>query len=173
MTRRIPSFVGSILLIVMFGVWFGLFRPVSLGGPATWIVIRGSSMLPVYSTGDLVIMHAAPAYVVGDIVAYRVPVGEIGEGRVVVHRLTGVVGAGFEAIGDNNDSADPWHPVMDDILGTPWVTLPGAGRVITWLHQPAVLAALASALVVALLAGRAPPSSSVPEIRTRGASREP
>ncbi|MCV0402741.1 MAG: signal peptidase I [Chloroflexi bacterium] len=157
MSRRLSSLAGTILLVVLFGVWFGLFRPVSLGGPATWVVIRGSSMLPVYDTGDLVIMHAASAYSVGDIVAYRVPAGEIGEGRVVVHRLVGGSSSGFEVLGDNNESVDPWHPSSADILGRPWITLPGVGRVITWLHQPVVLAALAAAVVVSMLVGGASP----------------
>ncbi len=169
MSRRLSSLAGTLLLVVMFGAWFSLFRPVSLGGPATWIVIRGSSMLPTYDTGDLVVMHAASAYSVGDIVAYRVPSGEIGEGHVVVHRLVGGSPDGFEAVGDNNDALDPWLPTSADILGRPWITLPGVGRVITWLHQPAILAALATAVMVSLLVGRTPPSDDHERRRRRTA----
>ncbi len=110
MSLRPSSIFGTIVLVVLFGAWFGLFRPVSLGGPATWVVIRGSSMQPTYDTGDLVVMHASDAYASGDVVAYRVPEGQIGEGHVVVHRLAGGNNGAWDVLGDNNDSLDPWHP---------------------------------------------------------------
>ena len=164
MSLRPSSIFGTIVLVVLFGAWFSLFRPVSLGGPATWVVIRGSSMQPTYDTGDLVVMHASDVYASGDVVAYRVPQGQIGEGRVVVHRLVGSDNGAWDVLGDNNDSLDPWRPTNADILGTPWFTVPGAGRVVAWLHQPVVLAALASAIVVSLLVGSETPRA-VPDRR--------
>ena len=58
--------------------WAFTLRPQALGGPAAFVAIRGSSMLPTYQHGDLVVVHAAAHYGVGDAAAYRVPVGQIG-----------------------------------------------------------------------------------------------
>ena len=57
---------------------------VGLGGPVTYIVIRGTSMLPTYQPGDLVLVGEAEEYGPGDVVAYQVPEGEIGEGMILI-----------------------------------------------------------------------------------------
>jgi signal peptidase I len=148
------ALLGPALTIGALAVWLVLFRPVALGGSATWVVIRGSSMLPALQTGDLVVARAADDYAIGDIVAYRVRAGEIGAGHVVVHRLIGGGDAGFEVRGDNNDAPDPWHPTRTDIVGRAWIVIPGLGRLIAWIVQPIVAAALGAALVVAFVVAR-------------------
>lgn len=155
MSPRVRSLAGSALLIALFAVWFVAFRPVALGGSLTWVVIRGSSMLPTFDTGDVVVVRSAPDYQVGETVAYRVPEGEFGAGHVVIHRLVGgdpVVG--FEAQGDNNDSIDPWTPRGSDIVGREWIIVPGLGRVIIFIAQPAIAGALAAAFMVAYVIAR-------------------
>jgi signal peptidase len=138
-----------------------ILRPQSLGGPAMYIVLRGTSMLPTYQNGDLVIMRAAPVYAIGDSIAYRVPSGEIGEGHVIVHRITGGNGTdGFVVQGDNNNAIDPWMPRAGDIAGTSWLVVPGAGRVVAFIHQPVIAGALAAGVMVTLiLAGQSRPRS--------------
>ena len=154
--RRLLKFgtMGAVLAI-----WVVLLRPQSLGGPALYIVIRGTSMLPTYQNGDLVVMQPATAYVLGDAVAYRVPSGEIGEGHVIVHRITGGDGtAGFVLQGDNNDAIDPWMPRATDIAGKAWLVVPGVGRVIAIIHQPVIAGGLAAGVMVSLiLAGQSRP----------------
>jgi signal peptidase len=142
------------LALVM--AWALTLRPASLGGPATYVVVRGDSMLPGFHSGDLVILQTANGYAAEDVVGYRVPDGEVGEGRVVVHRIVGGDGGqGFTMEGDNNPAPDPWLPRTGDIAGREWLLLPGLGRVITLAHQPAVAGALAvSILVMAALARR-------------------
>lgn len=93
--------------LLIAGSWFVALRPMSLGGPVDYLVIRGDSMLPTYETGDLVIVQSEPTYAVGEIVAYRVPAGELGAGRLVIHRLIGVESGGFTVQGDNNPAPDP------------------------------------------------------------------
>ena len=166
--RRLLSYG---LTLAAFVAWWVLFRPAGLGGPATYVVIRGDSMLPVYNTGDLVILHAAPSYGPGDIVGYIVPDGEIGEGLLVVHRIiSGTDAEGFVLQGDNNPAPDPWLPHANLIAGTPWIEIPGVGRIITFLHQPAALAALAVSLLCAWEVGRRrrPPAEGGTGARTAG-----
>jgi signal peptidase I len=156
------------LLIVLLAAWFVFLRPVSLGGSVTYIVIRGDSMEPGYASGDLLVVHTQPSYAASDVVAYRVPGGEVGEGIVVVHRIVGGnAGAGYTMRGDNNPSADPWLPHGTDVVGKAWMLIPGLGRVLVAIRQPLVLAAIGASLVVGLVvwrgpAGRPPARTPVP-----------
>ncbi len=151
--RRLIGLAGTALLVTL---WAVLLRPAALGGPAAYVVIRGSSMHPGLETGDLVITRAADAYGIGDVVAYRVPDGDIGSGHIVIHRIVGGDALGLQLQGDNNDSIDPWLPRAADVLGKAWVTIPGVGRILAMLHQPAVFGACAAALVAAMVIGAAP-----------------
>ena len=155
MSRRRPgprTIVFAACLLVLAGAWFTMLRPQSLGGPSGYIMIRGSSMLPTYVTGDLVITHPAARYGVGDIVAYRVPRGDFGEGIVVIHRIIGgSAEEGFVIQGDNNPFKDDWYPKPTDIVGKAWVRLPRVGLVLGFLHAPVPLACLAAATVIVLV----------------------
>jgi signal peptidase I len=169
--------VGLALLIALLAAWFVFLRPVSLGGSVMYIVIRGNSMEPGYVSGDLLVVRAEPSYGTSDVVAYRVPGGEVGEGIVVVHRIVGGdASAGFAVRGDNNPSADPWLPHGTDVVGKAWVLIPGLGRVVVAIRQPVVLAAMAASLVVGLVifrgpAGRPPTTVPMPTARFRRAGR--
>ena len=147
--------LGIVLGLVALAGWWITLAPPVVGGPASYVVIRGDSMLPTYQTGDLVIVHASGAYRVGDVVAYHVPEGELGAGLLVIHRIVGGDGTtGYVMQGDNNPAPDPWQPRSSDIAGSAWVTVPSLGRVIAFLHQPAAAGALAAALVVGWLVRR-------------------
>jgi|RhiMethySRZTD1v2_1073278.scaffolds.fasta_scaffold81701_6 signal peptidase len=156
MTIARATKVARILLaIASVALWLLLLRPQALGGPAAYLVIRGDSMLPTYESGDLLILHAADRFGVGDVVAYRVPEGEFGEGHLVVHRIVAGDGAaGFVLEGDNNPAPDPWLPKSGDVVGRPWVAIPRVGALIAWARQPVVLGGLAAAMVVALVVSR-------------------
>jgi len=94
---------------------------VGLGGPVTYIVIRGTSMLPTYQPGDLVLVGEAEEYGPGDVVAYQVPEGEIGEGMILIHRIVGgSAGEGFVLLGDNNDEEDVLFPKNQRSSAVPW-----------------------------------------------------
>ena len=123
--------VKFITMVAILAIWVFILRPQSLGGPAQYIVIRGTSMLPTFQNGDLVIVQSSPTYVAGDAIAYRVPSGEIGEGHVIVHRIkSGNEADGFAVHGDNNDAIEPWKPRATDIAGKMWVVVPGVGAFI-------------------------------------------
>jgi signal peptidase len=141
------------VMILLFVGWAMTLRPVLLGGPATYLVVRGTSMLPIYETGDLVILHDQPSYGVGDVVGYRVPAHEVGAGRIVLHRIIGLAPGGFVLQGDNNEAPDPWTPSPADVAGSIWIVVPVVGRLILWLYQPVVLAAGGAAIAVAMVVG--------------------
>jgi signal peptidase len=144
------------------GIGFVLFwaltlRPASLGGPATYVVVRGDSMLPNFHSGDLAVLQVASGYGVGDAIGYRVPDGELGAGQVVLHRIVGGDGgAGYVMEGDNNPAPDPWLPRERDVAGKVWLLLPGLGRAIVIAHQPAVAGAFAVSILVMVVLARRP-----------------
>jgi signal peptidase I len=151
-----------VLTVTLLGavaiVWAFTLRPQTLGGPAMFVAVRGSSMLPTYQHGDLVVVQSAASYSVGEVVAYRVPAGQIGEGKVVIHRIIGGDGArGFTLKGDHNTAPDPWMPKQDDMVGVATFRLPNAGRLVALVQEPVILAGLAAALVVTVVLLRPPP----------------
>ena len=149
--RRSIGLAGWAVLIGIAATWFALLRPVVLGGSVTYVIVRGDSMLPLYQAGDLVVLRAATDYVVGDVVAYRVPAGDVGAGQIVIHRLVAGDGTTFVARGDNTPAPDPWPAEREQIVGRAWLALPGAGRVLLTLATPMNAAALAAAIVVAFI----------------------
>ena len=157
MIRKVVNAVALIGLLVVLAGWTVFLRPTFLGGPATYVVVRGDSMLPLYKTGDLVVLRAAAEYERHDIVAYRVPAGQIGGGHIVVHRIVGGdPKQGYLVKGDNNSFLDPWMPHRRDMVGKPWLLLPGVGRVIAYLQKPVIAAGIAAALMVMFVMARQP-----------------
>lgn len=149
--RDTPLLLGLALL----AAWFVLLRPTTLGGPASYLWVNGTSMEPTLASGDLAIVRESGAYGPGDIVGFRVPQGEPGAGALVIHRIIGGSASdGFVTQGDNKPIPDRWRPAGEDVVGAVWVVLPGAGPAVSWIRQPAVVASLAAALVVfSIMAG--------------------
>ena len=146
------STLGLLVAVAAAGAWTMTLRPTSLGGPAGYVMVRGISMNPTYHTGDLVITRPQRAYRKGDIVAYRVPKGDVGSGIIVIHRLIGgSARTGYVVRGDNNGYADDWHPRPRDVVGKAWVMVPRAGLILAFLHAPVPLASLAAGFAVALV----------------------
>lgn len=150
--RLLGRAVSLALIGAVVVAWAVTLRPQALGGPAVFVAVRGSSMLPTYRQGDLVVVESAAAYRIGEVVAYRVPAGQVGAGKIVIHRIIGGDGVrGFTLRGDNNTAPDPWSPKQGDMVGVATVRLADAGRLIALVRQPATLAALAASLVVTLV----------------------
>jgi signal peptidase I len=157
MNRRVGKAASLTFVAALMVLWAVTLRPQALGGPAMFVAVRGSSMLPTYEHGDLVVVQSAESYKVGDVVAYRVPAGEIGAGRVVIHRIVaGDATAGFTFQGDSNSAPDPWHPRQANMVGIAALRVSHAGRIIWLVQQPVILAGLASAIVVAVFLARPP-----------------
>lgn len=167
MIRVLWKVVSLALLGAVVVVWAFTLRPQALGGPAVFVAVRGSSMLPTYQHGDLVVVESAAKYSVDEVVAYRVPAGQIGAGKIVIHRIIGGdANRGFTLQGDHNTAPDLWTPKQADMVGVATFRLPNAGRLIALVRQPAILAGLAAALMVTVILAR-PPGPSRGERRAR------
>src|SRR6202171_3534414 len=137
----------EVLALGIIGICAIMLRPQSLGGPVNYVVVHGNSMFPTYHDGYLVVTHERPLYSVGDVVAYRVPRGELGTGRLIIHRIVGgSAGSGFVMKGDHNPTADPWHPKSTDVAGSSWIVGPRVGSLLVFLRQPLAAARLATLL---------------------------
>ena len=124
-------------------LWFGL--PQNLGGRADWVMVSGTSMLPRFHTGDLVLVEHRSSYHVGEVVAYRVPKGQVGAGHVVIHRIIRGNGqTGWTLQGDNRTAPDLWYPTNHDVIGAKQLRIPHAWFVLRIFHMPIMLALFAA-----------------------------
>jgi signal peptidase len=146
--RRPANIAFAVVLVAVVATWWVAFRPTDfLGGPATFVTVKGTSMLPTLKTGDFVLADAQPAYHVGDLVVYRVPKGQIGAGDDLIHRIVaGNATVGFTLKGDNNPAPDPWTVPRNDVLGKEALVIPGFGSTLLVLRTP-LFAGLAAALI--------------------------
>jgi signal peptidase I len=124
-------------------LWFAL--PQGLGGRAGWVLVSGTSMLPRFHTGDLVLVEHQSSYHVGEVVAYRVPKGQAGAGHVVIHRIISGNGTtGWRLQGDNRTAPDLWRPTNHDVVGAEQLRIPHAWFVLRIFHMPVLLALFAA-----------------------------
>lgn len=131
---------GGLAVLMVAGIWYLTLAPSRFGGPLTPVLVRGVSMEPTYSTGDLVLAYrGTPA--IGDVVAYR-----HAEGAIVIHRLVEVTADGYITQGDNVASPDPWVVAPQDVVGTARMVMPGFARRLSWVTTPGVSAVLAGAV---------------------------
>jgi signal peptidase I len=135
--------------------WFLFLRPAQLGGPMTYTIVSGHSMDPTLATNDLLALRAQDEYEIGDVVTYRVPVGDPGAGHVIVHRIIGGNGTdGFITQGDNNPRPDLWKPTQEDVLGRLTVQVPHAGDVLMLVRSPLVVAMVGAFFGAFMVLGR-------------------
>ncbi len=124
--------------------------------------VAGTSMLPTYDPGDLVLTWRRASYPAGTPVVYRIPRGEAGAGLNVVHRVVRVRANGLHVMqGDNNDAIDPWQPLDSDVRGAVVVRVPRGAQVLSMLTTPLTLGVF-SGLMLAL--------AVFDWLRTRGSS---
>jgi signal peptidase len=146
--RRPVNIIFAVVLVAVVSVWWVALRPTSfLGGPATFITVKGTSMLPTLKTGDFVLAEAQPTYKIGDLVVYRVPKGQIGAGDDLIHRIVaGNATTGFTLKGDKNPAPDPWIVPRSDVLGKEALAVPGLGNSLLVIRSP-LFAGLVAALI--------------------------
>jgi signal peptidase I len=140
--RKYPGILAAFLTVLLAVAWV-IFAPEMLGGQASYVIINGNSMEPLYHRGDLVILRQSDQAEAGDIFAYRYP--ELGP---VIHRIVAREGGRFIMKGDHNSWTDGYHPQFDDLIGKAFIHLPGVGNTVKWLRQPSRFAGL-----VAIMAG--------------------
>ena len=145
---RLVNALGLVLAVAAVVFWAAFLRPQSLGGPAGYVLVSGKSMLPLYHTGDLVLVERQSSYRVGDLIAYRVPKGDPMAGAQVIHRIVGGDAThGFVVQGDNRTAPDVWRPTSKDIVGAKALRIPNAVIVLQYLRSPLLLGLLAACFV--------------------------
>ena len=137
-----------LLFIALVVGWAIFLRPTSLGGSATYVLVRGDSMLPTFENGDFLVAYGDDSYRVGDVVAYRVPDGDVGAGHLIVHRISATSDAGYTMTGDNNPASDPWLIARSNIAGHVVTRVPAVGLFLAFALQPVVAGGIAASLVV-------------------------
>ena len=139
--------IGVTLVLAVF--WWNLYRPQLFGGPAGYAAVEGSSMVPTYRAGDLVITREHPTYRVGDVIAFQVPDGSPGAGLNVIHRIIArTPDRLYVTMGDNRDTVDPWQLARRDVIGSVAVHVPYVGSVVRVLREPPVFAWFVGSLVL-------------------------
>ena len=148
-TIRTFRWLGALIALVAVGLLWEELAPVKLGGSHEYAVVDGISMKPKLHAGDLVLLHPASHYEVGDVVGYH----NLQLGRLVLHRIVGKTGDRYVFKGDNNSFLDVYHPRQAQLVGRLWVHVPKVGGVFTWLHAPHHAAISVAILAFLLLAG--------------------
>lgn len=139
--RRVVAAASWVFVLALAIGWAAFLRPASMGGPAGYVIVSGESMEPMMHTGDLAIVRQQDSYVVGDVIAYRIPKADVGGGMLVIHRVVGGdAREGFVLQGDNRDSTDMWRPVHSDVVGSLRWHVPHAGTALFLLKTPMVIA---------------------------------
>ena len=127
------------------------FWPATLGGSTRLVVVQGSSMEPTFHLGDLIIVRDNHQPDVGDIIVFHIPKGEPAASMLVVHRVVALRPDGsYLTRGDNRTTTDDFHITSGDVVGTPILGIPHAGRAIGIASMPLAVA-LAAGLVTTLL----------------------
>ena len=144
-TKTVLALSAQLALVAAL-LWFAL--PQALGGRAGWVMVSGTSMLPHLHTGDLVLVERRSSYHLGEVIAYRVPKGQVGAGHVVIHRIVGGnPRTGWKMQGDNRTAPDLWYPTNRDVIGAKTLRIPDAWSVLRFLHAPLFLGLLAACAV--------------------------
>lgn len=147
--------MATVLWLLALVALVAVLWPARWGGFIGLTVVSGHSMEPTYTTGDLVVTVRQSCYLAGDIVAYQVPAGQPGAGGHVIHRIASVAPAGAQQVlttkGDNNPTADVWHPATSDVLGRALIRLPAIGKAFGGGTYNFLIAIVPAALVTWLL----------------------
>jgi len=155
--RRAIAFAAQLALVLAVAALVGLGLLPRTGWYRPVTVLSGS-MRPAFAPGDMVVVTPEPvnAVRVGQVISYRIPVGDhhVQSHRVIaVLRRNGQVSVRTK--GDANAAADPWTATLHGT--TVWrvrSVLPKLGWIVFWLRTPLVhrLTLFLAPLLLALLA---------------------
>ena len=157
------------LLAAAFVGWALCLRPTVLGGPASYVLVAGSSMEPTLVADTLVVALAQPAYAIGDVVVFRIPSDGPAAAPLVIHRIaSGSAEQGFRTRGDNMTHEDPWLVGPAQVVGKGILAVPNAAPALVLARSPIVFASLMAGVATYLLLGWAGNMGS-PATRDRAA----
>ncbi|MBI5953842.1 MAG: signal peptidase I [Chloroflexi bacterium] len=140
--------INLLMVTSLVTIWL-VFAPTRIGGQASYVIIDGNSMEPLFHRGDLVIIKKAARYEAGDIVTYS----DSKMRAFVIHRIIAVEQDYFILKGDNNSWIDAYRPTKDEIIGKFWIHIPKLGETMKWLRTPINLALAIGILGGILMAG--------------------
>ncbi len=126
--KILAATLGSVVAVVL---WLS-FAPTKVGGSTTYSVTSGISMEPLLHKGDLAFVRAQSSYHVGDLTLYQSPVVH----QPVLHRIIVIQDGKYFFQGDNNNFVDPGYATRDELIGTMWFSIPGAGSILGWFGEP-------------------------------------
>lgn len=146
--------LSRLVVVATLVLWVVLLRPTWLGGPAGYVVVAGDSMLPTLDDGTLVVTTAGPPYVVGDVVAFAVDVGDPAGRPIVIHRIiAGDQEHGYTTQGDSRPFSDPWTVRSEDIVGRWALVVQGFGHLLLLGRSPIFLASVGAGLAAYIALG--------------------
>jgi signal peptidase I len=161
--RHVLWFLAVVTFAAAVSAWAVFLRPQLLGGPASYVLVAGTSMKPTLHTGDLVVALKQRSYRAGQIIVYHVPSGP-GKGSLIIHRIVGGSGQiGYLTKGDNRQEPDQWNPKATDVDGRLAVHMPRAGLVVLWLRSPLGVAMLAALVAFVVMQSGERKTASAPE----------
>jgi signal peptidase I len=137
--RRVAGWLAAAALTALG--WFAL-APTSIGGPTSYVLTSGTSMLPHFHAGGVVLTRAQSDYRVGEVVAYRNRQLHM----VVMHRIVARVGDRYVFKGDNNNFRDSYHPTRADLIGREWLYWPSGARWVAVVREPVMFGLILAAL---------------------------
>ncbi len=126
---------------VLIAVTWWAFAPTAIGGWDSYFILSGTSMLPTFSTGDLVVVRRSSSYPIGSVAAYQTPQLHSPIMHVIIAANDGL----YTFKGANNSFVDPSHPSKDEIIGKLWLDMGHTGGLLKSLREPAVGAILLGA----------------------------
>jgi signal peptidase I len=137
------------LVALAAGYWF--FAPLQApGGQVAYAVTDGTSMLPDFHTGDLVILRKAGSYHVGDNAGYHDP--DLGN-AIVFHRIFTIEDGKYTFKGINKTAPDSTSVSESAIVGTQWIHVPKVGKAFKWAGAPMHAAILVLVAVLLSFSG--------------------
>ncbi|MDA8194137.1 MAG: hypothetical protein M0Z53_09095 [Thermaerobacter sp.] len=162
-TPRGPFAYFWLALGLLLAVWAWLnVAPAQFGGNKTYLVVKGTSMLPRFHADELVAVTTSPAYQIGQLAAYH----NLQLHAVLFHQIVGQIGQRYVFKGLNNPVPDAYHPLASQIVGRLWWSLPHVGLWLAFFHQPWHAAWLMAGLALLVWGGAS-------ETRSRAARRQP
>ena len=145
---RLRSCILTVAFVSLLIVGWWYFAPTKIGGTTRYVVTKGTSMEPMFHSGDLAI-GTTGQYKVGDVVAYWSTLLH----TVALHRIIAIHDGRYTFKGDNNHFTDPTHPTRSLLLGKLWIHVPHGGVWLNLFHTPAVAAVVCALLGLFLVFG--------------------
>lgn len=142
--------ISGLFNVGIIGLAFYLW-PARFGGDTSAVLVRGTSMLPRYQLNDVVLVREKDDYDIGDIVLFEIPEGNA-KGMTIIHRIIDTWPDGtWHTQGDNRETSDQFHLTDEDLVGTPILHIPKAGRILQLIRNTFVIAGAVGVGAVFLL----------------------